>query len=242
MGIIRVYKAFKGITDRYEASFECAKPLAPTLDFIRKYQGNGLYRAGKLRVAKDVDMGSWHVIEMQVQARGVATGTVLNVLESIVYQVFYHRDVAYKISVSLRAVDPIKTFNEFKSALDSKIETVKAEPIPVVKEEKVDLSGMSMVEMLDVFDKSVKAFGANVSRQSFEKVKAVKAEIENKIEELPIKERAAYTACMSKVDTFVNAINTQFNNPAMAASVANFAGTYVSQMRAEIANMAAITE
>jgi hypothetical protein len=45
---------------------------------------------------------------------------------------------------------------------------------------------------------------------------------------------------MSKVDTFINAINMQLSNPAMASSVSSFAGTYVSQILSEIAQMQAI--
>jgi hypothetical protein len=45
---------------------------------------------------------------------------------------------------------------------------------------------------------------------------------------------------MSEIDTFVNAINMQLANPAMASSAASFTETYVSQMLAEIEQMQAL--
>ena len=57
LGIIRIFKAFKGITDKYEGTIKCSKKLDETLDFIKNAwpnkQAKSLYRAGKLRVVKE---------------------------------------------------------------------------------------------------------------------------------------------------------------------------------------------
>ena len=76
--------------------------------------------------------------------------------------------------------------------------------------------------------------------ETFAKVKAVRDALNKKIKTLEPKEKAAFMSSMSKIDTFVNAINMQLSNPAMASSVASFAGTYVSQILAEIAQMQAL--
>ena len=236
MDIFRIISAFKGKTDRYEESFDCSKDLKKALEFIRGWQGKGLYRAGKLRVARDVNNGTWHLIEMQVQARQPGTGIVVNVLETITYSVFFYKNVVSRVSIDLKAVAPKKTFDDFKKAFLAGVPDIEAEPAPApVAEEKIDLSGASMVDALDLFDKCVKEFGANVSAQAFAKIKAIATEINNKIEELPAKDRAGYMTAMSKISAFISAIDMQFRSS--PASVASFAGTYVSQMRAEIAQM-----
>lgn len=235
MDIFRIISAFQGKTDKYEGSIDCSKDLKQTLEYIRNWQGKGIYRAGKLRVARDVNNGTWHLIEMQVQARQPGTGTVLNVLESIVYSVFFHNNVVNRITIDYKAVAPKKTFDDFKKAFMAEVpDVVAAAPAPVV-EVKIDLSDMSMLDALDLFDKSVKDFGANVSAQSYAKVKAVYNEINSKVEDLPAKDRAAYMSSMSKISTFISALDMQFKSS--PAAVASFAGTYVSQMRAEIAQM-----
>lgn len=235
MDIFRIISAFQGKTDKYEGSIDCSKDLKQTLEYIRNWQGKGIYRAGKLRVARDVNNGTWHLIEMQVQARQPGTGTVLNVLESIVYSVFFHNNVVNRITIDYKAVAPKKTFDDFQKAFMAEVpDVVAAAPAPVV-EVKIDLSDMSMLDALDLFDKSVKDFGANVSAQSYAKVKAVYNEINSKVEDLPAKDRAAYMSSMSKISTFISALDMQFKSS--PAAVASFAGTYVSQMRAEIAQM-----
>lgn len=240
MDIFRIISAFKGKTDKYEGSIDCSKDLKQTLEYIRNWQGKGLYRAGKLRVARDVNNGTWHLIEMQVQARQPGTGTVVNVLESIVYSVFFRNNVVNRITIDYKAVAPKKTFDDFNKAFMADVPdaVATAETATPVVEEKIDLSDKSMLDALELFDKSVKDFGTNVNAQTYAKVKAIYNEINNKVEDLPAKDRAAYMSSMSKISTFISALDMQFKSS--PAAVATFAGTYVSQMRAEIAQMMAL--
>ena len=240
MGIIRIFKAFKGITDKYEGTIKCSKDLNATLNLIRKYQGKGLYRAGKLRVAKDVNWNTWHEIELQVQAQDPVTKRVVNVVESIIFRVQYYNQVVNQITLDMKAVDSKATYKEFEAELAKLPDVKAATPPPAVKEEPIDLSEKTMLEALDLFEKSIIAFGENVNQSTFAKVKAIKAEIGKKIATLDPKEKAAFMSGMSKIDVFVNAISSQFANPAMASSVASFAATYVSQMLAEVANLQAL--
>ena len=244
LGIIRIFKAFKGITDKYEGTIKCSKKLDETLDFIKNTwpskQAKSLYRAGKLRVVKDVNWNTWHEIELQVQAQNPVTKQVVNVLETIIFRVQYYKGVVNQITVELNAVDSKATYAEFEKALAT-LADVEAAPAPApVKEEAVDLSDKTMAEALSLFEDAVTAFGENVGMPTFAKIKSIKDAISKKIKTLDPKEKAAFMASMSKIDTFVNAINMQLSNPAMAASAASFAGTYVSQMLAEIAQMQAM--
>ena len=238
MGLIRLIKAFRGVTDKYEATIQCSKKLEDTLNCIKKTfvekSGKTLYRAGKFVVVKDVNWNTWQEIELQVKnPKG-------EVFESVVFRVQYYQGVVNQVTIDLCAVDSKATFEEFKRDIMAlpEVEAAKA-PAPV-KEEPIDLSDKTMLEALSMFEAAVSDFGANVGMATFVKVKAIKAEISKKISALDPKEKAAFLSCMSKVDMFVNAINMQLSNPAMASSAATFAGTYVSQIGAEIAQMQAM--
>ena len=243
LGIIRIFKAFKEITDKYEGTIKCSKRLDETLEFIKntwpEKQAKSLYRAGKLRVVKDVNWNTWHEVELQVQAQNPITKQVVKVVEIIVFRVQYYQGVVNQITLDLKAVDSKATYNEFEKAL-AELEDVKAAPAPVIKEEVFDFTDKTMQEVLTAFENATTAFGERAGVETFAKVKAVRDALNKKIKTLEPKEKAAFMSSMSKIDTFVNAINMQFSNPAMASSVASFAGTYVSQILAEIAQMQTI--
>ncbi len=243
LGIIRIFKAFKGITDKYEGTIKCSKRLDETLELIKNTwpgkQAKSLYRAGKLRVVKDVNWNTWHEVELQVQAQNPVTKQVVKVVETIIFRVQYYQGVVNQITLDLEAVDSKATYNEFEKAL-AELEDVKAAPAPVIKEEVFDFTDKTMQEVLTAFENATTAFGEKVGAETFAKVKAVRDALNKKIKTLEPNEKAAFMSSMSKIDTFVNAINMQFSNPAMASSVASFAGTYVSQILAEIAQMQTI--
>jgi hypothetical protein len=243
LGIIRIFKAFKEITDKYEGTIKCSKRLDETLELIKntwpEKQAKSLYRAGKLRVVKDVNWNTWHEVELQVQAQNPVTKQVVKVVETIIFRVQYYQGVVNQITLDLKAVDSKATYNEFEKAL-AELEDVKAAPAPVIKEEVLDFTDKTMQEVLTAFENATTAFGEKAGVETFAKVKAVRDALNKKIKTLEPKEKAAVMSSMSKIDTFVNAINMQFSNPAMASSVASFAGTYVSQILAEIAQMQTI--
>lgn len=243
LGIIRIFKAFKEITDKYEGTIKCSKRLDETLELIKNtwpnQQAKSLYRAGKFRVVKDVNWNTWHEVELQVQAQNPVTKQVIKVVETINFRVQYYQGVVNQITLDMKAVDSKATYGEFEKALQT-LADVKAVAAPVIKEEVLDFTDKTMVEALNAFEEAISAFGENVGAATFAKVKAVKEAISKKIKNLEPKQKAAFMASMSKIDTFVNAINMQMSNPAMASSVASFAGTYVSQMLSEVAQMQAI--
>ena len=243
LGIIRIFKAFKEITDKYEGTIKCSKRLDETLELIKntwpEKQAKSLYRAGKLRVVKDVNWNTWHEVELQVQAQNPVTKQVVKVVETIIFRVQYYQGVVNQITLELKAVDSKATYNEFEKAL-AELEDVKAAPAPVIKEEVFDFTDKTMQEVLTAFENATTAFGEKVGVETFAKVKAVRDALNKKIKTLEPNEKATFMSSMSKIDTFVNAINMQFSNPAMASSVASFAGTYVSQILAEIAQLQTI--
>lgn len=240
LGIIRIFKALKGITDKYEGTIKCSKRLDETLEFIKKTwpekQAKSLYRAGKFRVAKDVNWNTWYEVELQVQAQNPVTKQVVNVLETIIFRIQYYQGVVNQITLDMKAVAAKTTYDEFEKALGALEDVKVAAPAPIVQE-VVDFSDKTMAEALTAFEEAVTAFGENVGAPAFSKVKAVRDAVNKKIKDLEPKEKAAFMSSMAKIDTFVNALTMQLSNSAMASSVTSFAGTYVSQMLAEIAQM-----
>lgn len=246
LGIFRFIKAMKMLTDRYEGTIPCSKKLDEALELIRikwvKKSGMSLYRSGKFQIVSDVSQ-AWNnsqEITMKVMNR------VGHVAETMVFRVQHNQGVTTQITIMLNAVDSKATFEDFKKMLDA-LEDVEAVSAPAstptatpVAEVVVDFSNTSMSDALAEFENAVNAFGENPDASTFAKVKAVKNAISQKIKVLEAKEKAAYMASMSKIDTFVNAINMQLSNPAMASSIASFASTYVSQMLVEIAQMQAM--
>lgn len=245
LGIIRIFKAFKGVTDKYEGTIKCSKKLDETLELIKntwpEKQAKSLYRAGKLRVAKDVNWNTWHEVELQVQAQDPVTKKVVNVLETIIFRIQYYQGVVNQITLELKAVDSKATYEEFKKALDE-LADVKAVATPVIKEEVLDFTDKTMLEALNAFEEAINAFGESAGAATFAKLKATREAMNKKIKTLEPKEKASFMASMSKIDTFVKAIDLQLSNPAMASSVASFSGTYVSQMLAEVAQMQVICQ
>ena len=244
--IIRIFKSFKEITDKYEGSFQCSKDLNSSLEFIKKtwpdQQAKTLYH-GKFRVVKDVNWNTWHEIELQVQAQNPVTKEVIKVLETIHIRIQYYKNVVTQITLELKVVDSKATFNEFKEAFEKEVpnaEIIANTASAPVEEETIDLSDKTMAESLKIFEDAIETFGSKVEMKTFVKIKAIRDEISKKIKNLDAKEKAAFMSSMSKIDTFVNAIDMQLSNPVMAASAASFAGTYVSQMLSEIAQMQTI--
>lgn len=238
LGIIRIFKAFKGITDHYEGSIQCSKKLDETLDFIKttyvKKSGKSLYRAGKFVVKKDVNHNTWHEIELQVGKENIA------VLETINFSIQHYQNIVNNITIRLEAVDSKATFEDLKKDISALADVKGAPPPAPIKEEVIDLSDKTMLEALNMFEKAITEFGENAGSVTFAKVKTIRNKFNAKIAALDPKQKAAFMSSMSKIDTFINAINMQLSNPAMAASTATFAGTYVSQMLAEIAQMQAM--
>lgn len=244
--IIRIFKSFKEITDKYEGSFQCSKDLNSSLEFIKKtwpdQQAKTLYH-GKFRVVKDVNWNTWHEIELQVQAQNPVTKEVIKVIETIHIRIQYYKNVVTQITLELKVVDSKATFDEFKEAFEKKVpnaEIIANTASAPVEEETIDLSDKTMAESLKIFEDAIETFGSKVEMKTFVKIKAIRDEISKKIKNLDAKEKAAFMSSMSKIDTFVNAIDMQLSNPVMAASAASFAGTYVSQMLSEIAQMQAM--
>lgn len=159
----------------------------------------------------------------------------------MLFRIQYYRGAATKVELQIRSTNAKQCFDELEKDFAAIADVVTPAAAPTPKVQPIgDLSDKTIKEVLDVFDKATKAFAENACKPTFDNVKAVKKALEEKVDSLEIAKRAPYTQSIAKIDTFINAINMQLSNPAMASSVQNFAGTYASQIKAEIVQMAAL--
>ena len=246
MSLIRFIKGLQEITDTYEESIKCTKDLQQVLDFVRKYCAKGEKCTGRIyhgnfQVLKDLDRGTWHEIQKAVVTTKVVNPAIQNYLEEYTFRIQYYRNVVHQIDVRAKTYCAKEAMKDFKKDF-SQIPDVKAEAVEEVKVEKieVDFSSMTILEVLDMFDKEVKKFGDTADSGTFENVKHIRAELDKKLEELPIAQKAKYMQGCSKVDVFLSTLTTQFANPVMRMQIKSVAANYVAQMRAEIAQMMTI--
>ena len=237
MGLLRTIKVIKRIKDRDNGTIECKKNLNDVLELVRVHPKSGWYH-GKFTIVKDKNWGTSYEIEKQVQDKTLG-GKILSVLETYKLNIAYYQNVVYRIDANLDTYDAKACFKELKEALD-KLPDVKGE-VKIVKEaEKVDLGEKSIPESLKIFEEKVKAFGANPATNTFDTLKDVREQIGKKLDAQDPAVKAKYSQHFAQIDTYITAISMQLVNPAMANSIATFAGTYVSQMQAAISQMLAI--
>ena len=113
----------------------------------------------------------------------------------------------------------------------------KAEEAPAVAVETVDYKAFNINGLVEKMDVAVKEFGKAPSAATFAPIPQIKAAIEEKIDDMPLAKRAPFTKAMADMGLYVQAITTQLSMPMVDVSA--FAGTYVPQMKAAIAAMAA---
>lgn len=250
MQIFRFIKSWRNITDDYTGSIQCKKPLAETVEFINNYLAKGSkhtganYHVGRYKVVSDKDYNTWREIIKEIQEVQATTGRVTRVLERMRFSVMHTFGIVHTIKVEIRATSSKICFEEFKQDFMAAVEDASG-PVqtpPPAAEDLGDLSQKSLMELLDLFEKTVKKFGNEASRPTYDNVKKVRNEIGSHVDGMDIKARAPYNSSLSKIDTFLNAIDMQLANPAMAANIKNFAGTYTSQIQSEISQMISITE
>jgi|GEM_PF-2894179 len=236
MGLIRLYKAYTGKFSDYSGSFKCNKPLQPTLEYVRKHLTKTLsvYHT-KLKIYEDVDYRTWHHIVKHTDDKA-------NIIEEMEFSVMHYNGVVYQIDVKVHSACPDKVFAEFKKALDKNVKdsptAVSAPAVAPAPQE--DYSQKTIPELVTLLSKAVKNFGANITKENFLQVKNIKTALEDKVEDSTSPAKAKYLSHLSKMDLFISTLSTQYANPAMARSVPTVAGTYVSQMKAEIAEMQAL--
>lgn len=107
--------------------------------------------------------------------------------------------------------------------------------VPVAPAE--DYSEKTLAELVDVLDKKVKELGKNPGLATLNAVADVKNAISDKVDEKPIAERAPYSQSLTNLTMYIDALKMQMNSP--LANPTQFVSTYIPQMNAAIADLAA---
>lgn len=251
LNLKRTAMAAKNTTDRYQGSFACNKSLDEALEYVRgycqpkvtkkKYRGFN-YHTGAAHVTKDTNMNVYWEIQIQFGVHKLGDMGRMTVYETYGINLKYRSGVVYEVALNLNACDSKACFDDFKDDFLEAIPDLKG-PAPQAAPQiavAVDFTGVSMLQALESFDKVIDQFGANVNESSFKKLRAFKYALTNKINSLPFQEKGKFSQPMGQIDMFVSTMEGQFANPAMASSVASFAGTYVAQMKAAVGSMASM--
>lgn len=237
MNLMRLIKTLKGQVETYEASFECSKPLNEVLEVVRHFREKKDFWLGSHGVLKDVKNVGYYDIGKGPQGAMVSNPKIL-----WHFTVMYMNGVAYQIKVRLETCCPKIVFEEFKALIDQ-IPDVESQGV-VVEEEipQIDYSSKTILELLNLFDEASGKFLDAPNVSTFAPMKEIKAELSKKIKELPLGKRGAISQPMSQIDMYMSTIDMQVSNPVMAAQVASFAGTYVSQIQSQLLQMMTVAK
>jgi hypothetical protein len=228
MNVMRLIKTFTGKVETYEGSFECSKPLDEVLEVVRHFREKKDFWLGAHTVLKDVRNFGYYEI-----GKGPKGAMVSNPKILWHFTIMFMNGVAYQVKVRLETCCPKIVFDEFKALVD-KIPDVEKQEVVVEEAPKVDYSSKTILELLNLFDEASGKFMDTPHTATFAPMKEIKAQISKKVSALPLETRGQFSQPMSQIDMYMNTIEMQISNPVMAAQISSFAGTYVSQIQAQL--------
>ena len=109
---------------------------------------------------------------------------------------------------------------------------------PVEEIKIIDYSSNSLQELVDIFDKKIQEFSKKPDNALLLEIDNLKNTINDKVNEKPIAERAPFGKPLANMGTYIDALKMQFQMG--AGNPAQFVGTYVPQISASLAELAAL--
>lgn len=109
---------------------------------------------------------------------------------------------------------------------------------PVEKIEAIDYSSNTLNELVDIFDKKLQEFSKNPGNALLCELDNLKNTMNNKVNEKPIAERAPFGKPLANIGMYIDALKTQFRMS--VSNPAQFVSTYVPQISASLAELAAL--
>lgn len=110
------------------------------------------------------------------------------------------------------------------------------EPVEEIK--VVDYSSNTLNELVDIFDKKLQEFSQKPGNASLADLDNLKNTMNNKVNEMPIAERAPFGKPLANIGMYIDALKTQFKMSALNPT--QFVSTYVPQISASLAELAAL--
>ena len=189
-------------------------------------------RAGKIakalvggRVSRDSDNGFHFYYDYESKAVTYRV-TIHHRGEQITHFELFKRCTAATVQVKETINIMLKNIPDFEGNL----EEIPAAPV-------VDYSQNSLSELVDLFDQKLQAFSKNATTAVLMELDTIKNAMADKVNAKPLAERAPFNKALGNITTYVDAMKTQANS---GVDIAQFAGTYVSQMSASLAELAGL--
>ena len=183
-------------------------------------------------------------------ANSIAGKTVKNTDSGYVFTYEYNfgNDSYYILTVKHRGENILSTelhFNIEGAAYTAKNALKKMEKAlpdfagePVEKIKVVDYSSNTLNELVDIFDKKLQEFSKNPGNASLADLDNIKNTMNDKVNEMPIAERAPFGKPLANIGMYIDALKTQFSMNALNPT--QFVSTYVPQISASLAELAAL--
>lgn len=225
--IYHVIEVILNKKSEYTTTYQPKKKFSELAEYVRDGKLLGHSLAG--RATNDSDNGYVFTYDYLMNGKDSMGGSYSVVIRHMGEYIESCEVKSYTAGAAYIAKKAIQTMEETIKDCVVKAEPKKEEP-------KADYSGKSMDELVDMMDKKLQAFGADVSIKNLNSFVEVKEALEAKINALPLAERSPFSKPLGDINMFVNTIKTQLSNPMLDAK--QFAGTYVMQMSAALADIA----
>ena len=222
-------EALTGKRSTYTGSCQPKKKFSDVAKYVREFKLLGQSTGGQVSI--DTDTGTIFNYKYLFNGKDDSSGyyevTVYHFGELIKsMEIKYHNPgAAYMTKNAIAKME--NALEDF----EAKAEEVKSVP-------KVDYSGKELPALLEIMDRKIQDFAANTTLATFNEIVLVKDAIDAKINAISLAERGKFSAPMSSLNMYMNTLKTQLANPMI--DVKQFVGTYVPQMQAAIAELAAI--
>ena len=184
--------------------------------------------------------------------KSLAGNTVQNTDNGYVFTYEYNfggkGDSYYILTVNHRGENIISMTLYFKAegaaytAKDALKRMEKALPdfegAPVEEVPVIDYSANTLEELIDIFDKKLQEFSKKPGNATLAELDTLKNTMNDKVNEKPLAERAPFGKALANIGTYLDALKMQFKMD--TANPAQFVGTYVPQISASLAELAAL--
>lgn len=208
---------------RYTVSCTPKKKFSDLVEYTRKNEfGKSL--AGNTR--KDTDTGHYFTYEYNFGGDGSRRYEV---------RIKHTGEIVHNLELEYRDEGAACVAKDAIARMEKKLPDYEgnvAEEVPVVS-----YSANTLSELIALFDKNLNEFAKNPSASTFSPLLQLKASINDKINELPLAQRAPYGAPLSNIQMYLDALKMQINT---GVGGTQFVGTYVPQIATSLAELAAL--
>ena len=119
--------------------------------------------------------------------------------------------------------------------MEKSLPDFESEPVEEITE--TNYSSNALPELVELFDKNLNEFSKKPSASTLAPLNQLQAAINEKINELPLAQRAPYATPLSNIGMYLDALKMQINT---GVGGTQFVGTYVPQITKALAELASL--